>query len=85
MASIQYTFKGKKYDLNIAPTATPTLLLEQISEQIQVPLSGLKVMFKGKVLKPNESEDTETIFVKHPTLTTGAKIFVLGTTEKDIT
>ncbi|KAF9281107.1 hypothetical protein BGZ88_011816 [Linnemannia elongata] len=84
MASIQYTFKGTKYDLDIAPTATATHLLEQIAEQTQVPLSGLKVMFKGKVLRPNEGEDTETVFVKHPTLVTGAKIFVLGTTEKDI-
>ncbi|KAG0057492.1 hypothetical protein BGZ89_001847 [Linnemannia elongata] len=84
MASIQYTFKGTKYDLDIAPTATATHLLEQIAEQTQVPLSGLKVMFKGKVLRPNEGEDTETVLVKHPTLVTGAKIFVLGTTEKDI-
>ncbi|KAG0213382.1 hypothetical protein BGX33_002937 [Mortierella sp. NVP41] len=59
-------------------------MLEQISAQTHVPLSGLKVMFKGKVLKPNEADDTETVLVKHPTLTTGAKIFVLGTTEKDI-
>ncbi|KAF9913053.1 hypothetical protein EC991_005921 [Linnemannia zychae] len=84
MASIQYTFKGTKYDLDIPSTATSTHMLEKISEQTQVPLSGLKVMFKGKVLKLNEEGDAETVFAKHPTLTTGAKIFVLGTTEKDI-
>ncbi|KAF9928421.1 hypothetical protein FBU30_002379 [Linnemannia zychae] len=84
MASIQYTFKGTRHSLDVAPTATSTNLLEQIAEQTQVPLSGLKVTFKGKILKPNDEGDNETVLDKYPTFASGAKIFVLGTTEKDV-
>ncbi|KAF9109702.1 hypothetical protein BGX27_007293 [Mortierella sp. AM989] len=86
MASpIQYSFKGSKYQLDISASTTATDFLESISHQTNVSVAGLKVVFKGKVLRPNESGDTETLLDKHPALaTTGAKILVLGTTEQDI-
>ncbi|KAI1316952.1 hypothetical protein EDD11_009196 [Mortierella claussenii] len=85
MASIQYTFKGTSFQLDIQPSTTTAELLGTISDQTHVPLAGLKVMFKGKVLRPNETEDTQTLLEKYPTLAAaGAKIFVLGTLEQDI-
>ncbi|KAF9181855.1 hypothetical protein BGZ51_005135 [Haplosporangium sp. Z 767] len=84
MISIQYTFKGNKYDQNISASTTIEQLLEAISNQTQVPTAGLKVMFKGKVLRPNSAGDLEPLLAKHPDLANGAKIFVLGTTGHDI-
>ncbi|KAI8602315.1 WLM domain-containing protein [Dissophora ornata] len=84
MASVQYAFKGNKHDLNISATTTVAEFLESISEQTQVPITGLKVTLKGKVLRVNEDSDKETLLEKHPSLATRAKIFVLGTTEQDI-
>ncbi|KAF9191343.1 hypothetical protein BGZ50_009461 [Haplosporangium sp. Z 11] len=84
MISIQYTFKGNKYDQNISASTTIEQLLEAISNQTQVPTAGLKVMFKGKVLRPNSAGDLEPLLAMHPDLANGAKIFVLGTTGHDI-
>ncbi|KAK3814354.1 MAG: WLM domain-containing protein [Benniella sp.] len=84
MASIQYTFKGQKLSLDILTSTTVADFLELIAEQTQVPVSGLKVMFKGKVLRPEESEESKPILEQHPVLASGAKIFVLGTTEQDL-
>lgn len=41
-------------------------------------------MLKGKILQPEETGEADYILQKHPTLATGAKIFVLGTTEQDL-
>ncbi|KAF9985406.1 hypothetical protein BGZ65_010910 [Modicella reniformis] len=86
MTSIQYIFKGQKHNLDISASTTLPTFLEAISEQTQVPVSGLKVMLKGKVLRPeeDEAEETRTLLEQHPILATGAKIFVLGTTEEDL-
>ncbi|KAG0199276.1 hypothetical protein BGX28_007435 [Mortierella sp. GBA30] len=84
MAPIQYTFKGIKHEQDISLETTTTELLEAIAQQTDVPLTGLKVMLKGKVLRPNGTDDAETILSKYPDLVKGAKIFVLGTTEQDI-
>ncbi|KAG0002509.1 hypothetical protein BGZ80_009883 [Entomortierella chlamydospora] len=84
-STISYTFKGNKHQLEISASTTPTEFLETISAQTNVSVAGLKVVFKGKVLKPNEEGDAQTLLEKHPALaSTGAKILVLGTTEQDI-
>lgn len=41
-------------------------------------------MLKGKVLRPDEAGEPCPLLEQHPALTTGAKIFVLGTTEQDL-
>ncbi|KAG0370012.1 WLM domain-containing protein [Gamsiella multidivaricata] len=84
MASIQYTYKGAKYDLTISASTTIPEFLAAISEQTHVAVSGLKVMHKGKVVKSSEANDAQPLLKRHPDLATGAKIFVLGTTAEDI-
>ncbi|KAF9351438.1 hypothetical protein BGX26_010564 [Mortierella sp. AD094] len=84
-SAIPYTFKGNKHQLNISASTTATEFLEAISVQTHVSVAGLKVVFKGKVLKPNGEGDAQTLLDKYPALiSTGAKILVLGTTEQDI-
>lgn len=41
-------------------------------------------MLKGQVLRPSEAGETHPLLEQHPALATGAKIFVLGTTEQDL-
>ncbi|KAF9205064.1 hypothetical protein BGZ49_004513 [Haplosporangium sp. Z 27] len=84
-SSIQYTFKGNQHQLDISPSTTVEEFLEAISNQTQVSVAGLKVVFKGKILKSNDKGDTPTLLEQHPALASkGAKILVLGTTEQDI-
>ncbi|KAF9408994.1 hypothetical protein BGZ76_005759, partial [Entomortierella beljakovae] len=84
-ASIHYSFKGTKHQVDISSSTTTTEFLETISSQTNISVGGLKVVFKGKVLKPDDEDDTQTLQEKHPGLiSAGAKIMVLGTTEKDI-
>ncbi|KAG0292850.1 hypothetical protein BGZ98_002447, partial [Dissophora globulifera] len=85
MALIQYAFKGTKHDLHVSDATTVAEFLDSISEQTEVPVAGLKVTLKGKVLRPHQdNSSTHSLLEQHPDLATGAKIFVLGTTQQDI-
>ncbi|KAF9966748.1 hypothetical protein BGZ70_001409 [Mortierella alpina] len=84
MPTIQFTFKGVKYDQNISAETTVTELLHGISTKTNVPISGLKVMLKGKVLRETDAHVSEPVLDTYPDLLNGAKIFVLGSTEQDI-
>ncbi|CAO3567769.1 unnamed protein product [Mortierella alpina] len=84
MATIQFTFRGVKHDQSISAESTVTELLHGISTKTNVPMSGLKVMLKGKMLREADAGVSEPVLKTYPDLLSGAKIFVLGSTEQDI-
>lgn len=88
MATIQYTFKGQRHEANLEATASTHDLLESISTQTSLPVTGLKVSYKGKALKVDHEtpDDTsEHLLIKYPGINApNVRLFVLGTTEYDI-
>ncbi|KAG0354021.1 hypothetical protein BG005_006790 [Podila minutissima] len=88
MATIQYTFKGQKHEVHLEATASTHGLLETISAQTSLPAAGLKVSYKGKALKvdhENPSDTSEHLLIKYPGINApNVRLFVLGTTEHDI-
>ncbi|KAG0344462.1 hypothetical protein BG004_004467 [Podila humilis] len=88
MTSIQYTFKGQKHEVTLSTSLTTLDLLNAISSQTELPLSGLKVSFKGRALRvdhPDPADTSEHVITKYPGINApNIKLFVLGTTEKDV-